>query len=200
MKKIIAFAAAASLAASVLAAEKEDADFEVPDDDSAEEIATVQSAPSKEIGVWPSFFAICEIPSPQQSPDIVGIRITIPYSSKHESVTGFDIGLWGRARHFEGFMLNVLRNDVKDELSGIQAGLYNSAVQADKIGVQAGLWNEAGAMTGIQLGVINTSQSMQGIQVGLINRCDEFQGIQVGAINVIRSSDFRCMPILNIGF
>ena len=177
MKRIIAFAAVASFAAGVFAADNVDADFEVPDDETVEETDTAVAAkPSKDIGVWPAFFAICEIPSAQLVPDVVGMRITIPYSTKHESVTGFDIGLWGRARHFEGFMLNLLRNDVKDELAGLQVGLYNSA------------------------GVINVSQEMQGIQAGLINRCEDFHGIQVGAINIIRSSEFRCMPILNIGF
>ena len=201
MKKIIAFATVASLAAGVFAADNVDADFEVTDDEVVEETdAATPAKPSKDIGVWPAFFAICEIPSAQQAPDIIGVRITVPYSTKHESVTGFDIGLWGRARHFEGFMLNVLRNDVKDELAGLQIGLYNSAVQADKIGLQVGLWNEAGRMSGFQIGVINAAQEMQGIQVGLINRCEDFHGIQVGALNVIRSSDFRCMPILNIGF
>ena len=201
MKKIIAFATAASLAAGVFAADNVDADFEVTDDDVVEETdAATPAKPSKEIGVWPAFFAICEIPSAQQSPDIIGFRITVPYSTKHESVTGFDIGLWGRARHFEGFMLNLLRNDVKDELAGLQAGLYNSAVQADKVGLQVGIWNETARMSGIQFGVINVSQEMQGIQAGLINRCEDFHGIQVGAINIIRSSEFRCMPILNIGF
>ena len=151
MNKIIAFAAAASFAAGVFAADNVDADFEVPDDEAVEEAETSGAVkPSKDIGVWPAFFAICEIPSAQQVPDIVGIRITIPYSTKHESVTGFDVGLWGRARHFEGFMLNILRNDVKDELAGLQAGLYNSAVQADKVGLQVGLWNEAGSMSGDQ--------------------------------------------------
>ena len=201
MKRIIAFAAVASFAAGVFAADNVDADFEVPDDETVEETDTAVAAkPSKDIGVWPAFFAICEIPSAQLVPDVVGMRITIPYSTKHESVTGFDIGLWGRARHFEGCMLNLLRNDVKDELAGLQVGLYNSAVQADKVGLQVGLWNETARMSGIQFGVINVSQEMQGIQAGLINRCEDFHGIQVGAINIIRSSEFRCMPILNIGF
>lgn len=201
MKKIIAFATVASLATGVFAADNVDADFEVTDDEVVEETETAASAkPAKDIGVWPAFFAICEIPSAQQAPDIVGFRITVPYSTKHESVTGFDIGLWGRARNFEGIMLNLLRNDVKDELAGLQAGLYNSAVQADKVGLQVGLWNDAGRMSGIQFGVINVAQEMQGIQAGLINRCEDFHGIQIGALNIIRSSEFRCLPILNIGF
>jgi len=41
---------------------------------------------------------------------------------------------------------------------------------------------------------------MNGFQVGLINRSEEMYGVQVGVINVIRSSDFRFLPIANIGF
>ncbi|MBR7181089.1 MAG: hypothetical protein IKD42_05720 [Kiritimatiellae bacterium] len=204
MKKLFAAVAASALfAAGAYAAganEKLDVDIEDEDDISAETLEKIVEPPAKDIGVWPAFFAICEIPSAAQSPDIVGFRITIPYSSKHDSVTGFDIGLWGRVRKFEGCMFNLLRNDVKDELSGFQVGLYNTAVQADKIGLQVGLWNEAGIASGFQVGLVNTTLSMNGFQVGLINRSEEMYGVQVGVINVIRASDFRFLPIANIGF
>jgi hypothetical protein len=206
MKKIFAVALV-SVLTSCLFAEPEkaknqdDIDAILEDDgllDDTTEVVT--ELPAKRVGVWPAFFAICEIPSAEQAPDIVGFRVTIPYSTKHESVTGFDIGLWGRALHFEGFMLNLFRNDVKDQLSGFQFGLYNSAVQADKIGMQVGLWNECGLMSGFQIGLVNTTSQMVGFQVGLINRSEEMYGIQVGVVNVIRAADFRCMPLVNIGF
>ena len=202
MKKLIVFAAAAAFAISAAAAEKAELDVDFDDEENNEEeaLSVVVEAPKKEIGVWPAFFAVCEIPSVKQAPDIVGLRVTIPYSTKHESVTGFDIGLWGRTMKFEGFMLNLLRNDVKDQLSGLQVGLYNSAAQADKVGLQIGLWNEAYSMSGVQVGLVNTTASMYGIQVGFINRSEDMYGIQVGVVNVIRSAEYRFMPLVNIGF
>lgn len=166
---------------------------------SGEDDYTIQepSAPRKQVAAWPAFFAIGELPA---TPDLVGIRLTIPFSTVQESVTGFDAGLWGRARYFEGLQANVLRNDVKDELSGFQAGLYNSAAQANMIGIQAGLWNEAGSLRGAQAGVVNTVGSMCGIQVGAINRAEDLYGFQIGIVNVIRDAELRFCPVVNVGF
>ena len=135
-----------------------------------------------------------------QAPDVVGLRLTIPFSTRQESVTGFDIGFWGRAQYFEGCMCSILRNDVKDELTGIQVGLYNSAAQADLIGAQVGLWNEVGSMRGAQVGLVNVGGNVQGFQVGLINRSEELYGFQVGLVNVIRDAEIRFCPFVNIGF
>lgn len=192
-KTIFAAAAAAAFAFSAKAQDF----FE---DDVAEEDFTIEesSAKRKDIAAWPAFFAVGELPS--STPDLVGVRITIPYSTKQESVTGFDVGLWGRAMYFEGLQANILRNDVKDELSGVQAGLYNSAAQANMIGVQAGLWNECGSLRGAQGGLVNTVGSMQGVQIGLINRAEELYGFQVGIINVIRDAELKFCPVLNVGF
>ena len=66
--------------------------------------------PKKNVAMWPACFAVFELP---ETPDLVGIRFAIPYSTKQESVTGFDIGFWGRSRYFEGIAVNVFRNDVK---------------------------------------------------------------------------------------
>ena len=203
MKKLIVFAAAAAFAMIASAAENtelNDVDFDDEEVNDEESLNVVVEPPKKEVGVWPAFFAVCEIPSVEQAPDVIGLRVTIPYSTKHESVTGFDIGLWGRTMKFEGFMLNLLRNDVKDQLSGFQVGLYNTAVQADQIGLQIGLWNEANSITGVQVGLVNATASIAGIQVGIINRSEDMYGIQVGVVNVIRSADYRFMPLVNIGF
>ena len=115
-------------------------------------------------------------------------------------MTGIDLGLWGRTLTFEGLMLNILRNDVKDDLSGFQVGLYNSVGGGDLFGIQAGLWNEAGHMRGIQAGLVNVACEARGFQVGLINRSETMYGYQVGLINIIRDAELQFCPVLNIGF
>jgi hypothetical protein len=130
--------------------------------------------------------------------DVVGMRFTLPYG-ECENVTGFDIGLFGRCRYFEGLQLNLVRNDVKDVLAGIQIGLYNSAARADLMGIQIGLWNEAQSIRGFQIGLVNVANSACGFQVGLINRAESAYGFQAGGINIIRESDMPFLPIVNIG-
>ena len=193
MKKLLALALAVSFVAPVFADDAE------TDDDILDSTPAVE-APRKQVGVWPAFLAIGEIPAAAKTPDVIGLRLTIPYSTKYDNVTGFDVGLWGRAHYFEGFMFNILRNDVKDELSGVQVGIYNSASQADLIGVQVGLWNEAGSIRGLQLGLVNTVGIGQGFQLGIINRAEELYGFQLGIVNVIRCAEIQFCPILNVGF
>lgn len=196
MKKLLAFAMAAALAFHGFADDEEDADVgdEVFDNQPAVDV------PHKNVGVWPAFLVISEIPSADRTPDVVGLRLTVPYSVRHESVTGFDIGLWGRARRFEGFMCSLLRNDVKDSMAGVQAGIYNSVEQADMIGGQIGVWNEAGSIRGFQAGVVNTAGVAQGLQIGLINRAEEMYGLQIGIVNIIRCAELQFCPVVNIGF
>ena len=193
MKKLLTFAAVAALAMSVRAQEADA--FEDMEDE--ELIPQMTETQRKKVAVWPAFFALCELP---ETPDLIGLRLTIPFSTKQESVTGIDIGFWGRSKYFEGIQLNILRNDVKDQLSGFQVGLYNSAAQADLLGLQVGLWNEAGSLSGAQVGLVNNVGSMQGVQVGLINRAEELYGFQLGLINVIRDAELSFCPIVNIGF
>ena len=182
MKNLFTLAAVAALTLSVCAQDT-DADTEEPID----EFALPEPAPqSQKVSYWPAFLAVNELP---ETPDLVGLRLTIPYSSKQENVTGFDVGFWGQARYFEGFQLNLIRNDVKDQLSGAQAGLYNSADRADLFGVQVGAWNEAGSLRGGQLGLVNIVGQMQGVQIGLINRAEGLYGFQVGLVNVIRDAE-----------
>ena len=160
---------------------------------------------------WPVWLAL----NSQKDIDVIGLRLTIPYGSC-ESVTGFDIGFFGRARtpgeivsrspsypigrYFEGFQLNILRNDVSDIMAGVQVGIYNSSGRADLMGVQVGLWNEAHSIRGVQVGLINVADSVTGIQVGIINRSEALYGFQGGIVNVIRESEMPFCPILNIGF
>ena len=195
MKKILTLAFAATMAVSLLAQEATDV-IDQTDETSADEVAPQQRKP----GIWPAFFAIGDIPASAQTPDVVGIRVTIPYSTKHESVTGFDLGFFGRAMVFEGFQLNVLRNHATDQCTGVQIGIYNTIVQADVLAVQVGLWNEAATIRGAQAGLVNVAGCAEGFQFGLINRAEELYGFQVGVVNIIRDAELRFCPLVNIGF
>jgi len=183
MKKLLSLAIVAALAVPLFAQEAEKAD------DAAK---TRQDS-----AVWPAFFAVGEFPA---SPDLVGLRVTVPYSTRQESVTGIDLGLWGRSIYFEGLGLNIIRNDARDDMAGLQVGLYNSVGRGNGIGVQVGLWNEAACLVGVQAGLVNLVGEAKGLQAGLINRAETLYGYQVGLINIIRDAEFQFMPVLNIGF
>ena len=153
--------------------------------------------PKKRVAMWPACLAVFELP---ESPDIVGIRFAVPYSTKQESITGVDVGLWGRCQNFEGLGLNILRNDVHERFAGIQAGLYNSIGFGSLGGIQLGVWNEAHSLNGLQAGIINVAGDVYGFQVGIINRCETMNGFQIGIINVIRDAEIPFCPVINVGF
>ena len=190
MKKLVAFALIAAVGLPLFAQESENTKAE-------EDKALSRGEYKRESNVWPSFFAICEFPA---SPDVIGLRLTIPFSTVQENVTGIDLGLWGRAIYFQGFQVNVLRNDVKDDMAGFQLGRYNSVGGGQLLGLQAGLFNEANSMRGAQVGLVNFGGEVQGLQVGLINRCETMVGYQVGLINVIRDAELQFFPIINVGW
>ena len=129
--------------------------------------------------------------------DVVGLRLNFP-SGQCDQVTGIDLGIIGRCQYFNGLQLNLVRNDVKDALAGVQSGLYNSA--GDAFGMQGGLWNETGTLTGFQVGLVNLADYANGFQIGLINRVEQMHGYQLGLINIIRGGDVPFCPILNVGF
>ena len=203
MKKLIAVAAIAAfvlpLCAATAASEMVTAE-DVADELTVEEdngLDVKVDAPRKNVALWPAFIAIWDYP---ETPDLVGLRITVPCSTKQENVTGLDVGFWGRSEYFEGIQLNVLRNDVRDSCAGIQVGCYNSVARGDLFGIQVGLWNESMSHRGIQFGAINVSGDSQGLQIGLINRSETMVGYQVGLINVIRDNELQFCPIVNIGW
>ena len=187
MKKLFSLALVAVVAVSAFAQEQSDESVKVQRTETKR----------KDSNVWPAFFAVCEFPS---NPDVCGLRLTLPFSTRQCNVTGLDLGLWGRAMYFEGIAINILRNDVKDDMAGFQVGLYNSVGGGDLLGLQVGLWNEAHFMRGAQVGLVNVSGETQGFQVGLINRSETMYGYQVGLINVIRDAELQFCPIVNIGF
>ena len=188
MKKHISLALVAAVAFPLFAQEAEGTE---------EEQAQSRETPRRESRMWPAFFAISEFPA---SPDIIGLRLSIPFSTVQENVTGIDLGLWGRALYFQGIQLNLVRNDVKDELSGFQVGLYNTVGGGQLLGLQAGLFNEANSLRGAQVGLVNLGGEVQGLQVGLINRSETMVGYQIGLINVIRDNEMQFCPIINIGW
>ena len=190
MKKLLYLSATAAMSFTVLAQEP------VVDGDLA------QGQPTKverkeESAAWPAFLAVSEWP---RSADVVGLRLTIPFSLSQENVTGIDVGFWGKSMYFEGVQVNVLRNDVVDGAAGFQVGIYNSVGRGDMFGIQAGLWNEAMSFRGVQAGLVNIVGEGQGFQVGVVNRAETLYGYQVGVINVIRDAELQFMPIVNIGF
>ena len=152
-------------------------------------------APEMRKAPWPVWLAF----NSTKNIDVVGLRLTLPYG-ECEGVTGVDLGFYGRCRYFEGFQLNILRNEALDVMAGVQLGIYNSAGRADLSGVQVGFWNEARSMRGVQVGLINVADTVEGFQVGLINRAESMYGAQLGGVNVIRESDLTFFPIMNIGF
>ena len=171
MKKIISLALIAAAVSPVFAQEEASA---------TEEAAPVREERARS-NIWPAFIAVCEIPD---VPEVIGLRLTIPFSTRQESVTGIDLGLWGRSIYFEG----------------VQVGIYNTVGGGDLLGFQAGLWNEANSIRGAQVGIINTCGETEGFQVGVINRTETMYGYQVGLINIIRDAELQFCPIVNIGF
>lgn len=186
IKKLLALALVASVVCPVFA-----------EDGETDQGGAKKQERAEESTAWPAFFAICQFPA---CPDVAGLRLTVPFSTRQDNVTGIDLGLWGRAQYFEGIQVNVLRNDVKDTMSGFQFGLYNSIGHGEMLGLQAGLWNESGCVRGFQIGLVNVAGEAQGLQVGLINRAETMYGFQVGLINVIRDAELQFFPIINIGW
>ena len=161
----------------------------------ADSAAASQPSAQLEQPAWPIWLAF----NSTKDIDVIAMRIPVPYGDC-EGVTGFDLGCFGRCRFFEGFQLNILRNDAKDTLAGFQVGIYNSCGRADILGVQVGLWNEARVIKGCQVGLINITDAGSGFQLGIINRAETFYGFQGGAVNVIRENEFAFLPVFNVGF
>ena len=188
MKNLFSLALVAAIAMPAFAQDEEK---------SAEETPQAQVERKRASVAGPTFFAVSEFPASQ---DVTGLRLTIPFSTKQENITGIDLGLWGRALYFQGFQINILRNDVKDDMSGFQCGLYNSIGSGQLLGLQVGLYNEANFLRGVQAGLINLGGEVDGLQIGLINRAETMVGYQIGLINVIRDAELEFCPIINIGW
>lgn len=167
----------------------------------AQETTAAAAAPKASAATkasWPVWLAF----NSAEDIDVIGLRMTLPYGSC-ESVTGFDLGIYGSCRYFEGLQANILRNEALDVMTGWQVGIYNSAGCAATWGgvaLQVGLFNEAHTINGVQIGIINIADKIYGAQIGLINRAESAYGFQVGGVNINRDSDLTVFPIVNIGF
>ena len=188
MKKLLSVVFVASMAFSVSAQDAGAAQ----DSAQADKIER-----ANESAIWPACIAVSQWP---RTPDLVGLRLTIPFSTVHDNVTGFDVGFWGVSEYFEGLQANLLRNNVRDSASAFQVGLYNTVGRGDLLGIQVGLWNESMDMRGVQVGLVNITGGSEGFQVGLINRAETLYGFQVGVINIIRDAELQFMPVVNVGF
>lgn len=160
----------------------------------AQQAQQQQQKDGSQSAYWPAAFAFND----SESLDIVGVRLNIP-EGYCENMTGFDFGIIGRARYYNGLQLNLVRNAVVDNLAGWQIGIYNSTSQGEGLGLQTGLWNESRILYGVQVGLVNLVDYGNGIQVGLINRAEDHQGFQIGLVNIIRNSRLPFFPIVNVG-
>ena len=143
------------------------------------------------------------------NPDtVVGLRVGIPWAES-DSVTGIDIGFYGKAKNMAGIQINLAANIVTDRADAIQIACYNYA--GNLSGAQFGLLNniDNGALgwdttlmfaACVQVGLVNKANYLRGVQVGLVNSAELLYGFQVGLVNVIRSGTIPFMPIVNIGF
>lgn len=144
---------------------------------------------------WPVWFTF----SGAEDVDVVGLRM--PAGGHCDQVTGFELGLVGRCRYFNGIQINLFRSSVEDELAGWQFSfLYNSVGDGNGVGLQSALWNEAQTFSGIQVGLINLADYCNGFQLGLINRSEDLYGFQIGVVNIIRNSRLPFSPLINVGF
>ena len=82
MKKLLSIALVAAVSMSILAAE---GDGDAAKKAQSPEPARAQAEERYDSPTWPAFLAIWQVP---HAPDVVGLRLTIPYSTVQENVTG----------------------------------------------------------------------------------------------------------------
>lgn len=147
---------------------------------------------------WPSCFGVCEWPD---TPDLIGLRLSIPFATRQENLMGVDLGFWGEAGNVEGVMVNLLRNDVRETFGGLQVGIYNTVNHCECLSAQIGLVSEAYDFSGFQIGLVNLAGKIDGFQVGILNRAEKMYGFQIGLVNVIRRRSWApILPVINMGF
>lgn len=112
--------------------------------------------------------------------EVAALRISYPYGS-NPSITGLDIGTWGRSDRAWGLQINLLANEVDEKFGGAQLAICN--LVEDATGIQIGFWNSATMLAGIQGGVLNYSENADFLQVGLGNSATTMLGLQLGAWN-----------------
>ena len=140
--------------------------------------------------------------------NVTGLRVGIPWGD-NDSVTGIDIGFYGKSKNMAGIQVNLIANIVTDRADAIQVACYNHAGSLS--GGQLGLMNVTGYgalgwdtrmpfSACAQVGLLNIANDLRGVQFGLVNKADMLYGFQIGLVNVITSGVIPFMPIVNIGF
>ena len=158
MKKIIAIASVATVAAGTLFAE---------------------TTPVMVSLVTP-------VQAPSRQYDVTGLRLSLIYG-ECQDFTGLDIGVIDNTRKdFTGLAIGGI-NCVGDRLYGAQAGLVNwndngeTAWERRSVGAQVGILNYADTFCGLQDGFVNISgASFMGLQSSLVNVAHDMYGLQCG--------------------
>jgi hypothetical protein len=112
--------------------------------------------------------------------EVAVLRVGIPYGS-NPTISGLDVGFWGRSERAWGVQLNLILNNATEKMGGVQIAGCNLA--EDATGLQVGLWNSATTLAGVQLGGINELENGQFLQCGLGNYADTLKGVQLGIWN-----------------
>lgn len=146
-----------------------------------------------------------------------GLRLSLLHG-KNTDVDGLDIGVLTEAtQNVRAFQIAGLRNDVGNELTGVQiGGLYNHAnrfngmsvaglfnnydEEANGLLMVAGICNYGTTVNGLQISLINWTTYSSGLQIGLVNRGRNIRGLQIGAINIIDEGVVSVMPVANMHF
>lgn len=134
-----------------------------------------------------------------------GLKLNLPYGNNGQ-VTGLDLGLVSINReqndqicaHVSALQVN-LWNSTNGNFAGVQAGLYNEAVNS--AGIKVGIVNNTTNISrGVEVGIINTALDMHGLQVGLVNYTEFLTGVQIGIVNIATKSTLPFFPIINMCF
>ncbi|MEQ8811707.1 MAG: hypothetical protein RIE59_21740 [Imperialibacter sp.] len=144
--------------------------------------------------------------------NVEGIQLTGGFNFNNGYVHGFQLaglgnmagkqvfgvqmaGLYNIAiRGMTGSQASLLFNYTYGELSGLQLGAINRAVQME--GKNS---SPPGPDRGIQFGLINVSSEMDGTQVGLINIARKVHGTQIGLINIFKPSPYQGSSVPTYG-
>ncbi|MEI8242890.1 MAG: hypothetical protein WCI17_06450 [bacterium] len=140
--------------------------------------------------------------------EVAALRIGIPYGA-NPTITGLDIGVWGRSERAWGLQVNLFVNDVREKSGGAQLAICN--LGDDVTGIQLGLWNSTASLAGaqlgglnyaenadfLQLGLANAANTMKGLQLGGWNSAPNFTGLQIGLVNTSQSVEGYQIGLLN---
>lgn len=132
--------------------------------------------------------------------DVYAVRATLGLNYAWEGETyGWDIGLVGATRKFQGFSSSFLGN-YHEEFCGLETGIVGNFVRGEATGGQiAGLVNFAEKANGAQIAFgLNMTQVLKGAQIALVNYARECpSGFQIGLVNIIIDNKVKVLPLVN---